>query len=334
MKELTRYIYELHESLMFESIDSDIICESVESSILRRLINQLKGTKEKYENRNASFSRLFGSYNVKWTDVTDDMFKKYDAGDKKGISMARKIISWSTRGIDAIALFIDPNSPETFIYVLTPGCLYNLKSKRYVYDTDSYETEVRHNSTRDMKQYEISDYAEKYDFYILEYSKVEISSTPLRNERWSNRNGILIPGDTYQNQQIARDNISRYKKILAEKRAKAAAQDDEITDLVNETIQKVLEVCTDAFKNPEQYINCYYTVGCLNKLVYSTRNYDSKRGATGYEGLLPLYSSYLDDHIAKANGHSSYSTSSKDKIMQMIEKINKTIEEIESKIVK
>ena len=92
------------------------------------------------------------------------------------------------------------------------------------------------------------------------------------------------------NEKVARDNVNRYKTILAKRRSLGNINFDDIDNQVQEVVAKVLMVSRMVHKNPAKYADSSYKISYLNNWVYDQERYD--KGKTyGKDGLLRLYDS-------------------------------------------
>ena len=338
MRQLTDIIkYNLFESFM-RNIDEEIINESLQSSILQQLAKQLKPFGSKNNNNywnNKSFSGIFGSLNVAWDKITDNDFEKYEAGDKAGIKKARAVLASGDKWINAVILF--PNADgKTFDSMICYRGYVNFKEHKWDYEINSYKEQP----SRDFETYKqkwIKEDCEQKDFYILEIKDFEVYD--IRGQRNSAKLGSFIPGDAYYYKKVAEENVERYKKIIAKRKAERAAKEDNIAQQVQEIVNKVLELSAKAATNPDKFVDIQYRIAYLLENIYSTSRWDSKRGQTGTDGLLYLFKNYLSNHLSMAkDGGYGFERSAQDKTKTQIEKcienINKRIEEIEEIIAK
>ena len=139
-----------------------------------------------------------------------------------------------------------------------------------------------------VKSTELLDYCKKADKVVT----IDVSGVynyNMKNERIAARKDMVMYSEQY-NEKVARDNVNRYKTILAKRRSLGNINFDDIDDQVQDVVAKVLMVSRMVHKNPAKYADSSYKISYLNNWVYDQERYD--KGKTyGKDGLLKLYDS-------------------------------------------
>ena len=137
-----------------------------------------------------------------------------------------------------------------------------------------------------VKSTELLNYCKKADKVVT----IDVSGVynyNMKNERIAARKDMVVYSEQY-NEKVARDNVNRYKTILAKRRSLGDINFDDIDNQVQEVVAKVLMVSRMVHKNPAKYADSSYKISYLNNWVYDQERYD--KGKTyGKDGLLKLY---------------------------------------------
>lgn len=332
MKNLIENINENIIESMLASIDMNIIVESLQSSILIDLAKQMKqnakDNSDSWYAKSSSFKNLFGRESIKWSEVTDDKFTivTADAPEKERKEMEKKVRKIIKNDIDAMAILRDPKSKE-FTYLIDKwGGLRNIK-------TTSRITGNRRNS--DLNQKEKLSYLEGNDIYFLDLTGLD--SWDIKHKRQEEKRG-MIELDNYALSEIARQNKERYKEIIAKNKAQKLAEEDNISELVNETIQRSMDIAAKVNKDVIKYADLLYPVEKMLLMIYDKQTYDQKyHRLEGSDGLLKAYASYIHNKVNANKGSYSdmYQKDTEEalgRIKETIKKLDDLMDEIEEKL--
>ena len=84
----------------------------------------------------------------------------------------------------------------------------------------------------------------------------DIARRHIKNDRAENRQGMITPGDIEQYKRIARDNVKRYKEIIAQNKINSKKNSDEF-DKLNDAFEQIMtrsfKLIRDVSKNPKSY---------------------------------------------------------------------------------
>lgn len=333
MKSLVQFIKESKYERYTPINDADIILESLKDPKLLKLAKYLKQFANKNRNIDLSFASLLGRYNVEWDKITESDWETIEDYER-----ARKIIrKITTRGqnyISTLALVTDENGKD-IKYLITPSVFVDFKHDTYKYDWETGERKVieQPNAEYNMKQSEIVSYiTDGCVTYVLDVSRY-MAATTKRTERWQSRRDMVLQGDERYYEDVAKKNIERYKKIIAQNKAERVAKEDTISREVQEILNKILELNMKMVANPVKYADCQYDLRNLSYEPYSKVS-QSKSG----DSLLYYYSEYVEFLVKNAAGRASYGFEYEggDKkivnIQNKIKEIKEVIAKIEAKM--
>ena len=120
----------------------------------------------------------------------------------------------------------------------------------------------------------------------------DLETWRLQADRRDSREG-MIENTEDQNREIAKKNIERYKKIVAQNRANKDKDFEEIDKQVESIIMRVLKASQISHRNPEKI--SAYEVSRLNEWIYDEIRYSSSTHKSyGKTGLLRLYNKFTD----------------------------------------
>lgn len=332
MKNLIENINENIIESMLTSIDMNILVESLQSSILTDLAKQMKqnakDNSDSWYAKSSSFKNLFGKDSIKWSEVTDDKFTivTVDAPEKERKEIEKKVRKLIKGDITGMVIVRDPKSKE-FVYLIDNwGGLKNIK-------TTSRITGNRRNS--DLNQKEKLSYLEGYDIYFLDLTGLD--TWDIRKKRHDEKRG-MIELDDWSLSEIAKENVKRYKEIIAKNKAQKLAQEDNTSELVNEIIQRSMDIAAKVNKDVIKYADLLYPVEKMLLLIYDKQTYDRKdHKLEGSDGLLKAYASYIHNKV-NANRGSYADMYQKDteealvRIKETIKKLDNLMDEIEEKL--
>lgn len=301
MKSLVQFIKESKFDRNMQIIDTNIILESLKDPKLLELAKYLKKFANKNKN-DLSFANLFGRYNVEWDQITEsdwETIEDYERARK----MIRKITTRGKSYIATLALVTDENGKD-IKYLITPSLFVDFKYGKSVYDyeTGQYKFVERPETSYNEKQYNIVDsIVDGCITYVLDASKY-MGARSKQMERTNSRSGMVLQGDERYYKELAQKNIERYKKIVAQNKAERIAQKDNLSQEVQEILNKILELNMKIVSNPVKYADCEYNV---RYLTYET--FDSIDKAKSGNSLLYYYNEYVNYLVKNASGKAVYS---------------------------
>lgn len=347
MDNLINYIKEGFIDEMLDKINNEIITESLNAKVLQELakqlidqVNQEKKEKEKDSYKsiyNHTFKNVFGESHIVWDKISDSDIQEIEpqSWDVKKTKIANeKLIRSVIKGDKNSIIFSrDPETKQFEYVILTWGQVYTLKplwgqaaGRRL---GSGYG---RH--FKDLTQREKIDLFQNKIVYVID--KVQFDSTKIKTDRYNNRQG-MINFDKYSLSKIAQDNKDRYKKIISQNKAKNASN-DQLLEETTEIINKITEITVKVAKNPIKYLDIYYDVQSLSKLVYDEKKYveptryNKKGYYTGLNGLLRLVAKYIEAVKDSKAGY-SWGTQQMDntvkEIKERIQKAKELIDKIE-----
>lgn len=328
MKTILKYINESVIESMLYTIDSNMVLESLQSSILidvaKQMKQNVKDNSDSWYTKSSSFKELFGRDAIKWSEVTDDKFTvvTVDAPEKERKEMEKKIRKIIKGEINAIIILRNPKSKEFTYLIDTWGGLKNIKTASRIT-----------NRRKDLSQKEKLSYLEGRDIYFLDLTG--LSSWDIKRKRQEEKRG-MIEFDKWSLDQIAQENIKRYKEIIAKNKAQKLAEQDNISELVNETIQRSMDIAAKVNKDIIKYADLIYPVEKMLLLIYDKQTYN-QREIKGSDGLLKVYASYIHDklHASKGSYVDMYMKdveAALDKIKKIVKQLNDLMNEIEEKL--
>lgn len=351
MKSLYSVINEVSIYNMFDTIDTNIICESLQSSILQDIVKQIKdhAKKDKEERekngysytRSTTFKALFGGRlgYTKWSEVKDSDFEislaNFDKENKKEVKarneMLKKLRAIVKNNANAIAILKDPNTGK-FTYV------YDNYGDLNSINTNTRETGYRGRGGS-LNQSEKMAYADGKDIYYLDINK--FSTSDIRKERNDKKRDAIALYSPSEIRDIARDNIKRYKEIIAKNKAERMAKSDNISQEVSEVTKKVLELSEKVNSDVVKYADCIWDMTNLLTMIYDrkvhTGYHKGKSTYDGSVGLLYCYTKYIKTKKEVLTGsykdmYQKENTGYKKAIETLLEKIWEKIEELEAKL--
>lgn len=226
--------------------DENIILEDFSNPILSRLF---KFMKEKGVNRQDIDSILYS--NIAWDKLGPSASQTYRYDDKKGLTAARNII----RNGYGLVILIDTNKEFTYV----------INGNNKVLDIKKL---TRYSRTYELKYTEIMELFDKcYEFIVIDLGKYnkeidDMSSWQLSVDRRKSKEGMLNPGDEYQNKQIKKANIERYKAALADNRIYKDINYDDVIRImtkINELYNKFISKSSN-IKNNARDVSYMFTL--------------------------------------------------------------------------
>ena len=365
MKSLHDSIIDYFISESLDKIDQEIIYEKLNAQVLRDVVKQLKNIRAEDQakinkemeiegnhfwgnskSKMQLFKNIFGSgyysRTIEWDKITDDDITVVNADEWNDPKKAKKLEQEIRQIIQSKQdKLIFSKNGNKFEYVLFPGgdTLYLfIKNDGYSYynrKTPGDSTMVRRSvrSSVDLKQADKIALFVGKDLYIID------NITTRKNEyrdklsdRFNSKQGMIL-FDEQSLKQIARDNLERYKKIIAQnKAAEENNQNDALMKKAGAVIEKIAHLASLVARDPIINADMVEPINVLCQYVYQERTYVpstryNKSGYyTGKEGLLPNLMKYSKAVLStKSSGH-SYDKSNMEAAKTAIEKTLKDIE--------
>ena len=294
-----------------------------------------------------------GLQGLKWSEITDDDFKVYEPTDKELIKLIKKSYGKKDGNADFIVIdnkdnvinFIkaygkDPKEDGMFYFKAPQITKYGSKIPSEVKElTQSYYT----YQTRGLKTNEVIDALKALStiggikVYALEITEDMIKDyKTLHTSREESRKGV-INFDKASLDMMLRNQQARYKTMVAEIKAKKLQKDPNVLfDEIKATNDKVVALYKKIMSKPE-YLDEYFDLGRIMQYVSGAyesfyRSMKKTREADKYEKRAidageageraKRYRHYSDEESqVEINNAKEY-----------VEKVNKMIEEIESKL--
>lgn len=327
-----------------EENEEDMITEAMNEPHLLRLAKQLKNST--INGMRYTFNDIFGRKFSKH-DSDDDLTKKvlnidvaFDqidssnvtqyrhASDPKTLTAIRNVISKA--GVRGLILFTDYSGE--YMFAITSSKKYRILSDEYAYGNLKAKQEwieIPYTSIMDRCD-------GPWGVVIITWDAEDVGTyylTKKRTGRKISRDGMIV-NTPEQNEQFARENRDRYKRLAAQMRAQKDEDYIEIDEQVEKIIMDVLAISKDAKRNSEKYR--VYDIHELLEKTYGVQHYVGrssiyKNGFAGEDGLLNLYEQFTTAYMdLSQNGGSSYhqkhydrvKAELRDAIKNMQEKIN------------
>ena len=334
MISLSHYINERLNITDFDKIDNEILCESLNDPKLIELAKDLKKAADKNSWNDFSFAGIFGRQYVPWDKIKESDWKEI-TDVKKAQREIGKIVTSSDRNIDALAIIKHKDKIRFLITHFNCWDLYHFQ-QYWGRDKDGEYKELSKVGPKVMnwltKQSDKKDLMGEGDTcYILDLSKYKQEINKLKSQRIDAKDGLVLQGDSEYYSKIAKENVERYKKIIAQNKANKSINSDTYCERVNELVNKALEVSTEIYKGGAKYADLEYEIAHVIESIYRTKTYTSK-GPTGTNGVLVLFNNYLKTSMSIVkNGGYNHERSSLESTKKELEK---QLDDLENRISK
>ena len=346
LNEYFKYLNEFEE--IRNEIDSEIISESFQSSILREINSYLEkkrkedlelAKEDKWHRITPKFKTIFaqGYKAVQWDKITDDMVKEYSKEDAEGVKFAKRICSNRSNSFPGMIILISNNEKAESKY---SGLILHTGWTTYYHSLISdYYRKI--GSSEAIKPSEVEDFLTK-KFYIVDLSKLLTDDIVVK--RRQEKEGMVLQGDADYYKKIASANYDRYKKYADKIKAEKDANDG-IPEKVNEYMKKVMDLVTDFSTDPTRYIkydHIEYDIQALLEMTSDKKVWNhGKNGGyiSGQDGLLTVFAVYMKNKLSLVKGNSYTSSfaksnydNAKKELEEIFKKIDQKIANIEAKI--
>lgn len=287
--------------------ESQELNESLKSSILIKVADLIK----KKSGGNKSLKSL---ERFDWDKVTDDMFEKYVGIDaKKAVDRLTSFRKNSFSGI-AIICMDDENEPTEVL---------NQNKLLVDFKTGIWAVEDRRSDF-------LYDAENAKAVYILKSEGHETYNMIMR--RQSSQQGVVDAHDPEAMRKLARANMERYAKIIAQNKA---LKGDDMAAQVQQVMNEVLGYINKLSADIVSYNEKYYEVQKVMELTYGKNmmDYNMKRSYHA-EGLLQMLTRYMESRSRNAAGKGyAFDASDVEQLRPRMIALIKTIKEKLSKLV-
>lgn len=284
------------------------ITEALTEPHLLKLAEYLKTKK-------TSFKRIFGD-GYAWDKITSKDVLSFEYGFTDEAKKACNMILYSRK--NGIIVTFDRNGDYRDIF-----------KGKYHYDIS--DSSYRFGRSGNMTTNEILNELKYASEIIVIYFTQAMATYDLQRDRRVSREG-MITNTEYQNKQIARENVERYKKLAAQMRANKDKDFEEIDGQVEDIIMRVLKASQISHRNPDKIDS--YKIRSLNEWIYDERRWDSRSHKEyGRDGLLRVYSKYTEyfQDVRKGNAYNFQIDglkSCKEKLIDIIKKIDNELKSL------
>ena len=265
-----------------EELNESIVNEALNEPHLLELVKQLKANGKKVKD-------FLGDTNVQLDQLDSSNVKEYTKIDAKATKAASEIVR-ATETFGFIILVDYEGNYLCFINNLKKCIPIERGYKPYNYYSFPEQGEMMSYTSimNEIKMNARSLIVVKWGF---EDRNVVYK---LRSDRRVSRDGMIF-NTPEQNEEIAKENVERYKKLAAQMKAQKDKRFEEIDTAVEEIVMEVLKMSQEAKRNPDKYET--YQIRSLNERIYGEEHYTgynsrTKKSTMGEDGLLKLYTEY------------------------------------------
>lgn len=284
-----------------EIIQENMINESFNEKHLLLLDKQLKED-PRIKTSLISLVQNMGLRGVPWDEIDSSNVEEYTDITPKVKTLFRNHISGKNGFYSLILLMNGDNKCKYIIipyYKRVVSVDPEVEGYGYDYILDAYKGNwMEKTSTLLVK---LLDYTRKVVFINADNDQVDKTRSKSR-ERFANQSGRIL-NTPEQNLRIAKDNIERYKQIIAKNKAN---RDEEI-EKIDEMMEKVLLASVKAAKmartSSDKYIKASVSI-LMDKIGDKTQY--SKGKTYGSDGLFEIYNELQYSHLSRLNGDAHY----------------------------
>jgi hypothetical protein len=287
-----------------ELINEEIINEALNEPHLLELVDQLKKSKKN------PTDVLFRHFDIEWDLIDSSNVQEFTRIDAKAKTKIRNTIAGrdDVRGI--ILLWDDHKQMYTNI----------ISDRKKILSLDNNLIYSRGSFIRSGGKWlettttELMNYVDNADSaIIINWTNAELDSKfRKRIDRRKSREGMVHNTPEYY-EEVARENIERYKKIIAQNKAANKNKDfDQIDKDVETIVQAAFKYAQNIRKNykpnPNNPHNHYFETSKIENIMdeiydkkvwvgYNNKSVSHNNGYKGSEGLLSLYDQYMRSYI-------------------------------------
>lgn len=312
-------------------ITETVINEAFQSNMLRGLDAQIKDAKKNWSYfRVNSFRELMRYYAVAWDKVNDSDFKEYKVGDD-----AKKMINDFVKGKVSGLLF--GKKGDDFVYFCDSMLRTAKFAPNHIYldNLRDFERGGRKMAPQYMYKDALNHEGDVDTILLLKFDALKYTERAvyqLRTQRAHAKDGVIPVGDPNYYKKVAADNVKRYKDIIAKHKVENMTENmKKLSEDVKNIIDQAMDLSTKVLTEPDKYAVARFEIGWVDEYIYKTSSYDRGR-VSGFDGLLPLFKSYVDK-VLTLSKQDSYNPDSAVKGLEKIEAdIRKYIDVVKSKI--
>ena len=286
------------------------ITETIQNNQENEIINEalieknLKAIAKQLKSKGDSFTKIVTSKlsNYRWDLISDADVKVYNDATRS-TSDCRKIISYGNPG------FIVTMKDGQYTYIFDSNTVVNLNKALYFRGLNSGS-----GTTALIRYIESCD---KVIIYSLD-KDVEMNRFEVSRDRLRSREGMVVrykdeqgrSWNSFQDyaeycESVAKENVKRYKEILAKNRAKKDKDIEILSARVQDLLNRVLKVSTDLAAGTLEVSGSEYRLSILLDYFYSQKTFTTGH-ASGDDGILVLLSNYIKSKLEILQGKSSY----------------------------
>lgn len=276
-------------------IEESMINEALSEPHLLELVDQIKKN-----NKDLDLKRLlFNWFEIKWDNIDSSNVREYHKLDKEALTTARNIIAARANEVKGILLLRNARGEYTHI-------ISYKKESLYLGERSGYRFGPRWMGDKSSELMYMVEHADSFVAIIWD-GDWSWERSKIQSNRRKSREGMILNTPEYY-EDIARENLARYKKIIAQNRANRLASSNEefakIDADVEAIVMKTLKL-TQQYRNNAKSNNGnttssnwdIYKVEEINKEIYDRQvyvGYKKKSGSMyeGSDGLLYLYSEF------------------------------------------
>lgn len=280
----------------YNMIEESMVNEALNEPHLLELVDQIKKNNKDIDLKHLLFNR----FEIKWDNIDSSNVREYHKIDKEALTTARNIIAGRNGEVRGILLLRNYKGEYTYIISYKKDSLYlGAKANRYVspHWADKRSSELMY----------MVEHADSFVAIIWDGDWAWARSKE-RQDRRKAREGMILNTPEYY-EDIAKENLARYKKIIAQNRANRLASsnaefekiDADVEAIVMKTLKLTQQYRNNVKSGTGNTLNSnwdIYKVEEINNAIYDKQvyiGYDSKKGRSQYigsHGLLYLYSEF------------------------------------------
>lgn len=282
-------------------VNEDVVNEALYEPHLLEIADQLKKSK-------INPAILFSHFDIEWDLIDSSNVQEFNKIDAKAKTKIRNTIA-RRDDIRGIILLRNERARKYTSIISDKKEILDLNNGK-VYSFGSFmRTWVGMSTTELMMNY--VDYADSA--IIINWTTTELTSKYRKQvDRKKSREGMVHNTPEYY-EELARENIARYKKIIEQNKAARKAGDFDAIDKDIETIVstafKYAQNIRKNFKpNPNNPHNHYFETSKIENVMneiydkktwvgYKATAFSVKDGYSGEDGLLSLYDQYMRMYI-------------------------------------
>ena len=274
------------------------IIGKINESVINEEINEphlLKLAKQLIDKKQGSFIDAVGYTGIAWDKVSTsnvEVFNMYEEAED-----ARKAVRSIISKAEKIGLVLVINFGEYTHIINGHKRLYSTKKHNEAYISYTDIIDIVNN-------------AEKIICIDLDGLGNEVYIK--RRSREKSREGMVLQGDPEYYRKVAKENIKRYKEIIAKNKLVKNRNYEKLDKAVQEALNRVMQAVMKVHKDPIKFADKSFELAWMQELIYDQKVYlgwDNKTGNAKYkgqEGLLYCYKEYNRWYM-EVNNPRSYS---------------------------